>query len=963
VTSETATDTSEARSDTSADASPSHQGGGSPSTPRFLARWLAGWRVAIRMARRDALRYKWRSALTVAMVGLPVLVLTCGITLVATNDISVAESVPRIMGSAQARISEGEPARLIQSPEGRNFGSKGGANDSQGADALTVPGFAPDSGWTASKVQRLTGGRVLQTLEAEIPVTQGKRTPTVTVLGVDARDPLARGITELASGRWATTKSEVVVTEAGIAAGLPRTGSLTALDLDGNPRRLSVVGVATGYAESGPAFLISTPQLVTDVTDTESVLAAYLIERTDPVTWSDVRRLNDYGLLVQSRQVFLNPPSRSELDPDVARTIGSDRRFDVVLLLAAVGLIIETTLLAGPAFAVSAARQRRSLAVAASNGAEPRQLRRYVLAQAIVLGLLSAAIAVAAGLLLTLAGLTWWQAQHPEFATGPFEVSWPLVGGVLVSAVVASLVAALLPARGVSRLDLVAVLTGRPDDRRTHRGLPLVGIVVMVISSLAIILRVAAGGDEGLGLSAYPIVVGAVGLVLGCLMVIPAVLALVGRLGTHLVVPLRLAARDTARLQGRSVPAVAAIMTAVATLTALSIGVASDTRQRELEHRAQGPLGHGRVALASGQDDDLVRSVFATYAPDLVLYPVGTVADPSDMQPGSTLKVVAAKPAGCSDKAIFSGFAGAEQVVQPVDQRCVRLGAGAQQQHGQIQVTSLEALTAAAHVSDVERRILQSGGTLLFDPGLVQGGFADFVTGQTRVLDGSPATPVVTGHQRLPAAVVDGQAWRPALTDEQVGAWILPETAAKIGWPVSSDHLEVTSPSGMISTATESALNAHLVTENQMRVERGFQNDYWPFLLILFSAAGLLVLIASLLSTALWLAESQNEMATLAALGATRRTRRGIAAGQTLVVAACGCALGLIVGLVPGIALTWPLTTRGWDMLNDLEITKSPTIVIPWLPLLAVCLGVPLLAAGLAWVAVRRHPQVSRRIV
>ena len=47
-------------------------------------------------------------------------------------------------------------------------------------------------------------------------------------------------------------------------------------------------------------------------------------------------------------------------------------------------LFILTTLLVGPAFAVSAARQRRTLALAATNGAETRQLRRTVLAQALV---------------------------------------------------------------------------------------------------------------------------------------------------------------------------------------------------------------------------------------------------------------------------------------------------------------------------------------------------------------------------------------------------------------------------------------------------------------------------------------------------------------------------------------------------------------------------------------------------
>ena len=122
------------------------------------------------------------------------------------------------------------------------------------------------------------------------------------------------------------------------------------------------------------------------------------------------------------------------------------------------------------------------------------------------------------------------------------------------------------------------------------------------------------------------------------------------------------------------------------------------------------------------------------------------------------------------------------------------------------------------------------------------------------------------------------------------------------------------------------------------------------------------MLIASLISTALSLAESQNDMATLAAVGATRHTRRGIAASQAWVVAACGCLLGVAVGMVPGIAVTWPLTSRIADQVTGRMTTQSPIIVIPWLPLVAVFVAVPLLAAGLAWLAVRRHPQLTRRI-
>ena len=94
--------------------------------------------------------------------------------------------------------------------------------------------------------------------------------------------------------------------------------------------------------------------------------------------------------------------------------------------------------------------------------------------------------------------------------------------GVFICAVVASVFAALIPARGVARLDIVSVLAGRTGDRRVRRGLPAAGVAVMIVSSLALIWSVASGGEDGSGLQMSLIVGGAVGLVLGCLMVIPA---------------------------------------------------------------------------------------------------------------------------------------------------------------------------------------------------------------------------------------------------------------------------------------------------------------------------------------------------------------------------------------------------------------------------------------------------------
>jgi putative ABC transport system permease protein len=517
-------------------------------------------------------------------------------------------------------------------------------------------------------------------------------------------------------------------------------------------------------------------------------------------------------------------------------------------------------------------------------------------------------------------------------------------------------VAALLPAKGIARLDIVSVLAGRTGDRRVHRGLPIAGVVVMVLSSIGLIWSAAALGKAGIGTQAPLIVVGTVGLVLGCLMVIPAVLALVGRLGTRLVLPLRLAARDTARQRGRSTPAVAAIMAAVAALTALSISAGSYTQMKEKTYQPQAPMGSGAIFLY-GKDSNQrdVRAVLARFAPQLQVDPVGyLVSNAAIMANSGKVPWVNLVPPGCTEAQILAVLqtskANPTAASRTAPTRCEDLT-----NETTTHIGNLSSYPAALHLSESQRAMLEAGGMLITDPNLVQDGQVRYVSGTATL----GASEVIAGHaitQRtdIPALVVDPQAWATAFYGgETDGAWILPDTAKKLGWPVRTQAFNLTSPTGTISPQVESAVADRLGGDVIFQVERGYQDPFRLILLIAFLVAGLLVLIASLISTALSLAESQNDMATLAAVGATRHTRRGIAASQALLVAACGALLGVAVGMIPGIASTWPLTARG---------SLPPTIAIPWLPLIAVCVGVPILAAGLAWIAVRHRPQMTRRL-
>ena len=107
-------------------------------------------------------------------------------------------------------------------------------------------------------------------------------------------------------------------------------------------------------------------------------------------------------------------------------------------------------------------------------------------------------------------------------------------------------------------------------------------------------------------------------------------------------------------------------------------------------------------------------------------------------------------------------------------------------------------------------------------------------------------------------------------------------------------------------------------------------------------------------------------MGTFAAVGATRTTRRNLAAAQAGSLGVIGALLGTLVGFVPGIALARattrvPMSPASYDAAGA-QTLLDPTVVIPWLQLAVPILVVPALAAMLAWLAIRKAPTVTRRL-
>ena len=1001
----------------------------SPVTgPSRWERLVASWRIALRLGRRDVVRHKGRSALIVIMVALPVALLVAGNLLYSTQDLTAVEKLDYALGRAQARITPTD-TKVTPTPyfDMGYFGGEG--------TPKAIPGWGTDVASQRAALARLTGGTVVEIGQSGLEVRVGKKITGITVLGIDAaaHPQILPGIARLDSGRWATTDSEVVVTRAGIYKGLPESGTFSANTYATNGERVAktftVVGVGEGYLGEYGVFaadLIGLPPVAgSNATDRPN--GSFLLDRATPVSWAEVVAWADYGIQTVSRSVVLDPPDPSTLNlPEGLAQSYQQQGFAQMLVatLSAIALLLETTLLVGPAFAVSAARSRRTLALAASNGATGAQLRRTVLGQAVVLGALSALVGGALGFAAALGILAWLRVYRPDTMVGPLDIPGGPMALVVGCAVLASLIAALIPARGLARLDIVAVMRGQSVSPPARFRMPVAGLILAGVGAVGVFWSTAQTPqwDDQLMLVVVPIVamLSAVLLVVGTLLLVPMVLVGVARLSRSAPVAVRMALRDAARQRGRATSTVAAILAGMSVLAAVLVTMQSVAVFAGRQYVPQRPEGQGIVtpyidssASASAERSEArvvtaITSAVQRIDPGLTTATVRTVETMGD---GADVKQQTA-PQGPFLVALRQGCTPLEALMAtpygpdmtPVKPCASLMGSSFIGGFGRstMVVGSPEVLTTRYRLDASAAAVLAAGGlvvsdgkghepkcTAISDPGAPDGynctgnfvGQVDVVDGTVTLATGTASLdgPRLVGEptiRKLPALAVNDKLLNASAGSEQnymlgngIGALLTPATAASLGAATRVVVVEVTDPRGPISTEVEDQLRQAIDDEQLGRayVERGFQAYPWILVAALIGTVGLIILVATLVSTALSTAETQAFMGTFAAVGATRRTRRNLAAAQAASLGVVGALLGTLVGLVPGIALSRVATgfAYGGTMASlDTEGPErlDPTIVIPWLQLAIPVIGIPAVAAALAWISIRRAPHVTRRM-
>jgi putative ABC transport system permease protein len=852
--------------------------------------------ACLRIARRDARRAPGRSALVVAMVALPVLGMTSADVLFRTSQLDPSEVVTRDLGQADVTVADTGNEMIVQTVDGSGWGGLGTVARQR----------------TATDLARLVPGAVRWVVERTTSATVTTRSGT-RVVGwreVDQADPLLRGTVRQVTGRPARTTGEVTVTTA-LARSLRVAAGGTLVGAGG--RSWQVVGTirdphdlvlqqVVGLAGSAPP----------DGRGGPSLPGRAFVQTSAPVTWHDVLQLNRSGVLTVSRAALLRPPPSAEIPGFDSASARNQRLAIAGVILLVVGLAtLEVVLLAGAAFAVGARSQRRSLALLSVAGGESRHVRGVVLAGGVVLGAGGAVVGIVLGGLATVLSGGWFERAQGR-ALGHVDLRPLELLGIALVGTLTGLLAAVLPARGAARADVVSVLAGRAGVRATPLRVPLVGLLLVAAGvGLAVLGEAAASTVR----SARLILVGTIVVQLGALVLTPALVGLSGRLGRRLPLPGRLALRDAARHRGRTSPAVGAIMAAVAGSTALAVYAVSDA---DHSRRAYQPAS--RTGVVTVQVDGVLDDAGVAHA----------VTALGRALPAKSTAVV--RVLGCAQtKRICDTHVSLESPVR-CDDRTVSCGARAA--FPGLLVGGVDLLrTVTGRADPVAEQALRSGSVVVLRPGAVVAG--------TVTLQVSRDQDPESRHVRVPAVQVDGV---PGGYDVIVPVALAQRTGpiSVAGFLVDTTHV----PTQQEMDRAQAALDATDL-RSYASVERGWSAHQEGLLLSLLIGTSVITLGAAGVATGLAAADGRADLATLQAVGAAPRTRRVLAGAQAATVSVLGTVLGVAVGFVPVTAYVHRLP--GFE------------VHVPWAMLAAVVLVVPLLASLLAAAVTRPGLAVDRR--
>ncbi|WP_329448056.1 FtsX-like permease family protein [Streptomyces sp. NBC_01426] len=906
------------------------------------------------------------------MIALPIVGVSAVDLTTRSAALTVDETLSRRIGTADAMFSNSDMGvPVYQKPNGESFAPVGGYSSwdpsarDDGKDPL--PSALPPG---ARSVKDSKG-------HAKVRTTHGLL--DIRLRELDTADPLVEGILTLKRGRLPAAPGEIIATDAflkdsGFFVGsqvTPR-GSSRALRIVGAYELPSALQEREATAPPGTLLTPLDKELRAAGTDGVSIDDTYLVKvGGEGFTWNMVKAANAKSVVVVSRAVNLNPPADSDVpfyeqqkeEGRFDKSTGM-RTVEMTILATVVGLaMLEICLLAGPAFAVGARRSRRQLGLVGANGGDRRHIRAIVLSGGLVIGAASAVVGLVLGGALTL-GLRPVLEEYLGLRWGGFEVRPLELLGIALLAVVTGLLASIVPAITASRQTVLASLTGRRGVRKANRVLPFIGL--LAVAAGAGIALYGAVSDTG------TVVVGGGSALaeLGVVALTPTLVGLFGRLGRWLPLSPRLALRDAVRNRGRTAPAVAAVLAAVAGTVAVATYEYSTDVQARHEYVANMPAGAG--LLASNENDryrdvPAVRDALAKEFPLAIRADVDRIVvgkptcDSYSVDPGcGRAEILTPKENRCplyASRDSFESFTPAQRRELYQDWRCKQ---NRYQQPFQ-SVVADDKLMQVLGVSDPgAAAALKAGKPVSFDKRFIKDGRLTLVivTEEPKGMD----------SDEEPKGVKKVMAVHQA-TDPDAGyglGVVFPASAVKAAGLTTAPAGSYFTLDGTLGSAQRQKLDSRIDQiglEATVVVEEGYQGRGTLPMLALTIFAGLVTIGAAGIATGLAQADAEADLKTLAAVGAPPRVRRTLSGFQCGVVALMGVVLGSVAGLLPAVGLRLTERETAKRLLEESGITDGQyiPIAVPWETLAGLLVVVPLGAALLAAIVTKSSGALARR--
>ena len=589
----------------------------------------------------------------------------------------------------------------------------------------------------------------------------------------------------------------------------------------------------------------------------------------------------------------------------------------IVLGLATVGMLLIALVAVG-GFTVLAQRRLRSLGMLGALGATDRNIRLVVRVNGVLVGVVGAVIGAVLGLAV-------WLAYRPRLESsahhliGVFQLPWNVIGPAMALAVVATYFAAARPARAITRLPVVAALSGRPaPPKQVHRS-AIPGVVLFVIA--AALLSYSGKSNANGGGGAPELVGGIVLLIVAIILLAPFCLVILARLGRRAPIAVRLALRDLARYRARSGSALAAISLGVF-IAAL---VCVLTAQR-----------YGNVLDYAGPN--LSSNQIIVYTPNGG--PGG--GGPGNGPGGGSTSGTASTPQ--SEAAVAHNIAkalGSSTVIE-LDTSSASLdhpGPG-RSWSGPVYVATPQLLQAfGIKASDVN----PDADVLTARPGLSGISGMQLVTGGDQ---GSSCpgqclqNPVIQEVGALPAGT---SAPNTVITEHAIHTLGLGASVSVQGWLIQTPH----NPSAaQITNArlTAGAAGMTIETKSSTPSSAEILNYATAFGIVL--ALGILAMSVGLIRS-----ETARDLRTLTATGAGSMTRRELTAATAFALALAGAVLGTVAAYVAATGYAWDNPLDGLSELSNVPTTN----------LLFILVGMPLVAAVIGWLLAGREPSAISR--